>query len=117
MLLLCILIDAKELRKLIPVKIDDVEPPFGFGLIQSIDLFGWDGKANHPALQQLIKVITKLSVTNPKREGKMKVTIGTFNLNNLFSRFNFKGAITKLQSGTSSAVTLRYEFTDPENKM
>ena len=45
----------------------------------------------------------------------MKVTIGTFNLNNLFSRFNFDGAITQLQSGTSSAVTIRYEFTDPEN--
>jgi endonuclease/exonuclease/phosphatase family metal-dependent hydrolase len=43
----------------------------------------------------------------------MKVTIGTFNLNNLFSRFNFSGAIDQIQSsGPSSAMTVRYEFTD-----
>ena len=39
----------------------------------------------------------------------MRVTVGTFNLNNLFSRFNFEGAITELQTGTSSGVTVRYE--------
>lgn len=44
----------------------------------------------------------------------MKVTVGTFNLNNLFSRFNFAGAIDEIKkSGTSGALTIRYEFTDP----
>ena len=46
----------------------------------------------------------------------MKVTIGTFNLNNLFSRFNFAGAIGEIQSHRSTtAMTVRYEFTDPES--
>ena len=45
----------------------------------------------------------------------MQVTIGTFNLNNLFSRFNFEGAITELKEpGASSAMSFKYEFTDPE---
>ena len=45
----------------------------------------------------------------------MKVTIGTFNLNNLFSRFNFEGAITEFKKpGASSAMTFKYEFTDPD---
>jgi endonuclease/exonuclease/phosphatase family metal-dependent hydrolase len=44
----------------------------------------------------------------------MKVTVGTFNLNNLFSRFNFAGAVDAIQSGGSAGgLTLRYEFTDP----
>ena len=29
----------------------------------------------------------------------MKVTVGTFNLNNLFSRFNFSGVIEEIQTG------------------
>lgn len=46
----------------------------------------------------------------------MKVTLGTFNLNNLFSRFNFSGAIDEIQtSGPSGAVTVRYEFTDEKD--
>lgn len=44
----------------------------------------------------------------------MKVTVGTFNLNNLFSRFNFAGVIDALQSGgPAGGLTIRYEFTDP----
>ncbi len=43
----------------------------------------------------------------------MEVTVGTFNLNNLFSRFNFEGAVEALQDGAEGGVTIRYEFTDP----
>jgi endonuclease/exonuclease/phosphatase family metal-dependent hydrolase len=44
----------------------------------------------------------------------MRTTVGTFNLNNLFSRFNFQGAIDTIQqgSGTAGGLTIRYEFTD-----
>ena len=46
----------------------------------------------------------------------MKISVGTFNLNNLFSRFNFAGAIDELQSGKAiGGLTIRYEFTDPKN--
>jgi hypothetical protein len=44
----------------------------------------------------------------------VRVTVGTFNLNNLFSRFNFAGAIDAIQSGGSAGgLTIRYELTDP----
>lgn len=46
----------------------------------------------------------------------MKVTLGTFNLNNLFSRFDFSGAIDEIKSsGPSGALTIRYEFTDEKD--
>lgn len=43
----------------------------------------------------------------------MQVKVGTFNLNNLFSRFNFKGAVDEIQSG--GALTVQYRFTDENN--
>lgn len=47
----------------------------------------------------------------------MDISVGTFNLNNLFSRFNFQGAIDALRQPDASvgALTLQYEFTDPSN--
>ncbi len=47
----------------------------------------------------------------------MDITVGTFNLNNLFSRFNFKSAIDVLAEadGSAEAVTVRYEFSDPQH--
>jgi len=46
----------------------------------------------------------------------MQVTVGTFNLNNLFSRFNFQGAVEAINetSGPAGSLTIRYEFSDPE---
>lgn len=43
----------------------------------------------------------------------MAVSVGTFNLNNLFSRWNFTGAVQELAGAGTGAVTVRYEFTDP----
>ena len=39
----------------------------------------------------------------------MHVSVGTFNLNNLYSRFHFKATPEELKGG----LTLRYEFSDP----
>lgn len=44
----------------------------------------------------------------------MIVKLGTFNLNNLFSRFNFQATIESIQQG-DSALTVRYEFSDAAN--
>ena len=41
----------------------------------------------------------------------MRIKVGTFNLNNLFSRFNFSAAISDLSEGeTAGAMAFRYEF-------
>jgi predicted extracellular nuclease len=46
----------------------------------------------------------------------MLITVGTFNLNNLFSRWNFSGAINQIaQGGASGALTVRYTFSDAAN--
>ena len=45
----------------------------------------------------------------------MLVSVGTFNLNNLFSRWNFRGAIDAIEAGgQDSAVTVSYPFDDPD---
>jgi len=45
----------------------------------------------------------------------MTVKVGTFNINNLFSRFNFSGAIDEIKSGGGAgSLTIRYEFSDPD---
>lgn len=41
----------------------------------------------------------------------MRVTVGTFNLNNLFSRYNFQGEIDAIQDGETGVDSeLKYEF-------
>ncbi len=42
----------------------------------------------------------------------MLVKVGTFNLNNLFSRYNFQGEIQAIAAGDNT-VEAQYEFTDP----
>lgn len=44
----------------------------------------------------------------------MILKVGTFNLNNLFSRFNFKGKVDAILSGDTE-VSVTYTFDNPEN--
>jgi endonuclease/exonuclease/phosphatase family metal-dependent hydrolase len=43
----------------------------------------------------------------------MAVTVGTFNLNNLFSRFNFQAEVPNDQGGDGPALKASYTFDDP----
>ncbi|MDQ5767317.1 TIR domain-containing protein [Thiothrix subterranea] len=38
---------------LLPIRIDAIEPPFGFGMRQAGDFTGWNGKGDHPAFIEL----------------------------------------------------------------
>lgn len=51
---------------LIPVRVDDVDPPLGFGGRQRVDLFGWDGDPNHPAIELLKKRIATVTPARPR---------------------------------------------------
>jgi len=42
----------------------------------------------------------------------MNVTVGTFNLNNLFSRYNFQAKVEGIPDGTSGGVTLTFDQGD-----
>jgi hypothetical protein len=48
---------AKNRGILLPVLIDDVEPPLGFSLIQAADLRGWDGDAKDPHFQHFLAAL------------------------------------------------------------
>ena len=44
----------------------------------------------------------------------MEITVGTFNLNNLFSRYNFGAEVRAIEAGETGITTeLTYVFVDP----
>lgn len=51
---------ALKLNKLIPVAIDDAEPPFRFQGLHTLSLSGWDGSPKLPAFQKLVSDIAGL---------------------------------------------------------
>ena len=55
---------AKQRNILVPIKLDPILPPLGFGEIQAIDLTRWKGKTNDPFFQDL------LAAVNAKIEGR-----------------------------------------------
>jgi hypothetical protein len=64
---------------LIPVLIEKVDPPFGFGRIQAAQLSGWRGDAHHPefadllaAVSDLAKATTSKSATDQPVEAPVK---------------------------------------------
>ena len=55
--------EAKEghsRRILIPVRLNEVEPPFGFRLLQSANLAEWDGDMSAPGFQALIEGLERV---------------------------------------------------------
>ena len=44
---------GKARNVLLPIRIDAIEPPFGFGMRQAGDFTGWNGKGDHPAFIEL----------------------------------------------------------------
>jgi hypothetical protein len=57
---------------LIPVSLDDVEPPFGFGTIQSANLADWDGDPSLPPFGQLLEAISSVLGTSPADQSEQE---------------------------------------------
>jgi TolB-like protein/Tfp pilus assembly protein PilF len=51
---------GRDLRKLVPVSLDGVEPPMGFRRYHSINLAGWDGGTKSPEVQAVVRGVTAL---------------------------------------------------------
>lgn len=58
----------KHSVELLPVRLDDSEPPYGYGAYSHCDLRGWSGEQDHKGLQQLLR---RLGLVVPPR-GKPK---------------------------------------------
>jgi hypothetical protein len=53
---------------LVPIRIDDVEPPLGFSLIQASDLIGWDGDVKDPRWTHFVGAVRSV-LTGEKPQG------------------------------------------------
>ena len=74
----CVL--ARRLGKhLIPVRIDDADPPYGFGDQSWVELRDWNGDVTHPGIRQLIqRLTTKVRPSlAPRTHGHPAASAGT----------------------------------------
>jgi len=51
---------AREQKKLIPIRLDNVQPPLGFRQVQSLDLGGWKGDSNASGFASLVDSARRL---------------------------------------------------------
>jgi tetratricopeptide (TPR) repeat protein len=56
---------GRDSGRLVPVTIDDTEPPLGFRQFQSIDLSNWKGRGKPAQLQSLLADVEALAGTGP----------------------------------------------------
>ncbi len=59
---------GKQKNILVPVSIDHVDPPFGFGLRQVVDLSGWNNDPAHPQFKKVLDDIASLLSFPPSRK-------------------------------------------------
>jgi TIR domain len=78
---------AKRRGVLVPVKLDSVDPPLGFGEIQAIDLTHWKGNPRDPFFEDLCAAVTaKLEGRPvPPAKGPMKRLVRRLTLGSLVS--------------------------------
>jgi hypothetical protein len=84
---------AKQRGLLVPVLLDRVSPPLGFGEIQAIDLTHWKGNARDPFFQDLVAAVSaKLEGRPvPPAKGPMKRLARRLTIGSLASTVGFGG--------------------------
>lgn len=60
---------ARDVGKLLPVRIQDVRPPLGFGTIHTLDLLDWDGERADPAWAELLANVKRGPAGLPQNLG------------------------------------------------
>lgn len=66
---------ARDLGKLLPVRISPVELPLGFGTLHTLDLLDWDGDADDEACLALLKQVRlRLDKAGPRDGGRDEAT-------------------------------------------
>lgn len=61
--------EALDNGKLLPVMIDEVDPPFGFRGVEAADLVGWHHGIAHPGFDVLVDALTARIGASPRDEG------------------------------------------------
>ena len=77
---------GRDSGRLVPVKLDQTEPPLGFRQYQTIDLSGWRGRGKPPTLETLLEAVESISgapaqspvggVTPASRASPMRMRLG-----------------------------------------
>ncbi|HRC42778.1 MAG TPA: toll/interleukin-1 receptor domain-containing protein [Nitrospira sp.] len=63
--------EAKKKNILLPVRIDEARPPFGFSRRQTQSLVGWQDGSPHPGFDQLVKDTIRLLGSKPADEPQL----------------------------------------------
>lgn len=50
---------ANQARKLVPILLEPMNPPFGFGGVQTVDISGWDGNREAPEFLRLCTAVQR----------------------------------------------------------
>ena len=92
---------------LVPAKIDTVEPPLGFGLIQAADLTDWDGDTRHAEFEGLLTAIAEIvgPPQQPEKDGQV-VNISESRIEKPSEVSNGGGQITQSISRQPASATV-----------
>lgn len=84
---------AKRRGILVPVLLDEVTPPLGFGEIQAIDLTRWKGNLRDPFFQDLVAAVTAKLVGRavPPAKGPTKRLMRRLTVSSIASAVGFGG--------------------------
>lgn len=123
---------ARDQGKFLPISLDDGLPPMGFRQYQAVDFSRWNGKAAHPAMQDLLHAVdAQLQgasppprppfVTRPKRGGRLlwaAASIALFATVAIIAALQFRGddsnrSATYTQAEAERPSTMFAEQSEP----
>lgn len=109
---------VKNGKKILPIRLDDNEPPYSFGNHTYVDMFGWAGEDDHSGFRLLLKKLG--NIVPPKLEPVRPSSIfsRTLNLPSLFmSVSSYETQLTPLEAiqalrifGVQTILISAYDF-------